>query len=143
MGKWEKIQYLWWMLNNIYFVPDEKDSQNVHILFIFHVHKFWRWVAKTKFTANAALKFVLSWYINIFLRGEGGCVVARGWSNNCKIDLILERCDGVASGRLGVRILWQLNCQTLGNRCECHSECGTLKGYKCWVYRSKYAALHR
>ena len=76
----------------------------------------------------------------------------------------------LSSGRLGVGILaatdlsrknryWQLHCQSLGNRCECHgssertikdrhSRCGTLKNPHCSVamsakYRSKFAALKR
>ena len=32
----------------------KKNSQNMLILFNFHVHKFWRWEKKTKFTANVA-----------------------------------------------------------------------------------------
>ena len=42
-----KIQYL--MLNNIYCIPEGKDSRK-HILFIFNVQKM------TKLTANATLK---------------------------------------------------------------------------------------
>ena len=42
MSEWVKIQYLSWMLNNIYYVPEEKQkSENVFILFIFQVYKYW------------------------------------------------------------------------------------------------------
>ena len=53
LREWVKIQYLWWMLNNICCVPHEKST---FILFNFYEHKFWRWQKKTKFTANTALK---------------------------------------------------------------------------------------
>ena len=35
LGKWLKIQYLWWILNNIYCVPDEKDSRVYRLFFMY------------------------------------------------------------------------------------------------------------
>ena len=36
------IQYLWWILNNINVLQMKETPQNRFILFIFHVHEFWR-----------------------------------------------------------------------------------------------------
>ena len=51
------------MLNNIFCVPDEKDSPKHVLLFMFHIHvrKFWRGEKNTKFTANAALRMLPSY----------------------------------------------------------------------------------
>ena len=50
------------MLNNIFCVPDEKDSPKHVLLFIFHIRKFWRGEKNTKFTANAALRMLPSYH---------------------------------------------------------------------------------
>ena len=49
------IQYLSWMLNNIYCVPDEKDSRKHVLLFIFIYISF-----EEKKKRNAALNFTSS-----------------------------------------------------------------------------------